>query len=136
MFALLLITKTILDMNNQAITVFYKWTAKPGKFDELKAIYDSVFKEMNENEPGTLAMHYFFDEEQGALIVNDLFADGQALGAHLGGTAAHHFPKLTEIATPGPFFFCGDVPEELKQAAIGMNMGAEFSKRISGFARS
>ena len=123
-------------MNNQAITVFYKWTAKPGKFDELKAIYDSVFKEMNENEPGTLAMHYFFDEEQGALIVNDLFADGQALGAHLGGTAAHHFPKLTEIATPGPFFFCGDVPEELKQAAIGMNMGAEFSKRISGFARS
>ena len=102
MFALLLITKTILDMNNQAITVFYKWTAKPGKFDELKAIYDSVFKEMNENEPGTLAMHYFFDEEQGALIVNDLFADGQALGAHLGGTAAHHFPKLTEIATPGP----------------------------------
>ena len=29
-------------------------------------------------------------------------------------------------AFPGPFFFCGDVPEELRQAAQAMNMGAEF----------
>lgn len=122
-------------MNNQAITVFYKWTANPGKFDELKAIYDNVFKEMNENEPGTLSMQYFFDEEQNALVVQDVFADGAALGAHLGGTAANHFPTLSQIAVPGPFFFCGDVPEELKQAAIGMNMGAEFSHRIGGFER-
>jgi hypothetical protein len=35
------------------------------------------------------------------------------------GTAAQHFPQLLEIAVPGPFFFCGDVPEQLKQAAIG-----------------
>jgi hypothetical protein len=34
------------------------------------------------------------------------------------------------------FFFCGDVPEELKQAAIGMNMGAEFSKPVGGFSRN
>ena len=123
-------------MNSQAITVFYKWTAKPGKFAELKAIYDNVFQEMDQNEPGTLSMQYYYDEDQEALIVNDLFEDGAALGAHLGGTAAHHFPQFVQIATPGPFFFCGDVPEELKQAAIGMNMGAEFSARISGFVRS
>ena len=36
-------------MKNQNITVFYKWTAKPGKLDELKVIYDKVFNEMNEN---------------------------------------------------------------------------------------
>ena len=123
-------------MNNQAITVFYKWTAKPGKFDELKAIYDEVFKEMDENEPGTLSMQYYYDEEQEALVVNDLFQDGGALGAHLGVTAAKHFPQLAQIAVPGPFFFCGDVPEELKQAAIGMNMGAEFSSHVDGFARN
>ena len=121
---------------NDNITVFYKWTAKPGKFDELKSIYHDVFKEMDENEPGTLSMQYYFDEEQNALIVNDVFANGAALGAHLGGTAAQHFPKLSEIAVPGPFYFCGDIPEELKQAAIGMKMGAEFSSRISGFSRN
>ena len=120
---------------SQAITVFYKWTAKPGKFDELKAIYRVVRQEMEENEPGTLTMQCYFDEEQNALVVFDLFEDGEALGAHLGVTAANHFSKLAEIAIPGPFFFCGDVPEELKQAAIGMNMGAEFSTHAFGFDR-
>ena len=123
-------------MNNQEITVFYKWTAKPGKFDELKAIYKEVCREMEENEPGTLMMQYYFDDEQNALVVHDLFKDGEALGFHLGVTAAGHFPKLVEIAVPGPFFFCGDVPAELKEAAIGMNMGAEFSSLVSGFERS
>ena len=123
-------------MNNQEITVFYKWTAKPGKFDELKAIYKEVCREMEENEPGTLMMQYYFDDEQNALVVHDLFKDGEALGFHLGVTAAGHFPKLVEIAVPGPFFFCGDVPAELKDEAIGMNMGAEFSSRVSGFERS
>ena len=122
-------------MNNSAITVFYKWTAHPGKFDELKSIYNEVFQQMQSNEPGTLMMQYYFDEEQQALIVHDLFANGDALGFHLGVTAAAHFPQLVQIATPGPFFFCGDVPEELKQAAIGMNMGAEFSSHVDGFAR-
>ncbi len=124
-----------METQNQNITVFYKWTANPGKFDELKSIYDNVFTEMRDNEPGTLGMDYYFDEEQQAIVVNDTFADGAALGAHLMGTAAHHFPQLVQIAKPGPFFFCGNVPEELKQAAIGMNMGAEFSNPISGFSR-
>ena len=123
-------------MNNQAITVFYKWTAKPGKFDELKAIYKEVCHQMEQNEPDAMMMQYYFDEEQGALVVHDLFRNGEALGAHLGTTAANHFPKLAEIAIPGPFFFCGDVPEHLKQAAIGMNMGAEFSHYAAGFQRS
>ena len=88
------------------------------------------------DQPDALMMQCYFDEEQNALVVHDVFKDGAALGTHLGGTAAGHFPKLAEIAVPGPFFFCGDVPEELKQAAIGMNMGAEFSTHAFGFERS
>jgi quinol monooxygenase YgiN len=123
-------------MKDQEITVFYKWTAKPGKLDELKAIYEQVYKEMNENEPDTLKMECYFSDEENAIIVHDLFKDDAALGAHLGVTAANHFPKLAEIAVPGPFFFCGDVPEELKQAAQGMRMGAEFSTHAFGFERN
>ena len=51
-------------MNDQSITAFYKWTANAGKFDELKAIYKNVFQEMHDNEPDTLSMKYYFDEEQ------------------------------------------------------------------------
>ena len=123
-------------MSTQEITVVYRWTAKPGKLDELKAIYEQVREEMESNEPGTLRMECYFADDAEQIIVHDVFADGAALGAHLGVTAAQHFPKLAEIAVPGPFFFCGDVPAELRQAAEGMNMGAAFGTHAFGFTRS
>jgi len=123
-------------MQNQQITVFYKWTAKPGKLEELRKIYTDVLEEVNKNEPGTLKMQCYFSEEENALLVHDLFADAGALGAHLGGTAAKHFPGLTEIAVPGPFMFCGDVPDEIKAAANGMNMGAIFATHSFGYDRA
>lgn len=121
---------------NTEITVVYQWTARPGKLDELKAIYEDVLREVEANEPDTLKMQCYFADASDALIVHDVFKDGAALGLHLGGTAARHFPALAEIAVPGPFFFCGDVPEALKQAAAGMNMGAVFGATASGFTRS
>jgi len=45
-------------MKNQEITVFYKWTAKPGKLDELEAIYQEVYKAMKEGKT-----HYSFSGE-------------------------------------------------------------------------
>jgi quinol monooxygenase YgiN len=122
-------------MNNQEITVVYKWTAKPGKLDNLKAIYKDVYGAMQDNEPDSLKMECYFADEENAIIVHDLFKDAAALGFHLGGTAAQHFPQLAEIATPGPFYFLGDVPEDLMQAANAMNMGAEFSTHAFGFDR-
>ena len=66
----------------------------------------------------------------------DLFKDPAALGQHLGTTAAGHFSSLLEIADPGPFLFCGEVPEEMKQAALGMGLDATFAPRIFGFDRN
>ena len=123
-------------MNGTEITVVYRWTANEGKFDELKAIYEDVAREMEANEPDALEMECYFAEESNSVIVHDVFKDGAALGLHLGGTAAHHFPRLSEIAVPGPFFFCGDIPAELKQAAEGMKMGAVFATHAFWFTRS
>lgn len=123
-------------MTNQAITVVYKWIAKPGKADELLAIYQEVEKQMKETEPDALKVDCYFDESSQVLIVYDLFKDGAALGQHLGTTAAGHFPTLLQVATPGPFLFCGDVPEELKQAARGMGLDATFAPRAFGFDRN
>lgn len=123
-------------MTNQEITVVYKWTARAGKAEELKAIYSEVEKQMQETEPNALNVDCYFDDNSNVLIVYDLFKDGAALGQHLGTTAAGHFPTLLQIATPGPFLFCGEVPEELKQAAIGMGLDATFAPRIFGFNRN
>ncbi len=123
-------------MTNQAITVVYKWIAKEGKAEELQAIYRDVTQQMQATEPNALKVECFFDETRNTLVVYDLFADSAALAQHLGTTAAGHFPSLLQVATPGPFLFCGQVPEELQQAALGMGLDATFAPRITGFDRS
>ena len=122
-------------MSNPNITVVYKWTAKPGKLDELKAIYGEVTEAMQKNEPGAEAVHCYVSEQDSAVHVRDEFKDPSALAFHLQHTAAAHFPKLLAIATPGPFFFFGDVPAELQQATEQMQLGAEFSSHAFGFDR-
>lgn len=122
-------------MDNQHVTVVYKWTAHPGKLDELTAIYAEVTREMEQNEPGAEAVHCYASQEENALYVRDEFKDAGALGFHLQTTAAGHFPSLLAIATPGPFFFFGDVPQELKAATAQMQLGAEFALHSSGFDR-
>ena len=122
-------------MDNQEIMVVYKWTANPGKAEELKSIYEDVEKQMKETEPGALKVDCYFDETTGVLMVADFFKDAAALGQHLGTTAAGHFPSLLQIAVPGPFLFCGDVPVEMQQAAKGMGLDATFAPRSFGFER-
>ena len=123
-------------MKDQEITVVYKWTANPGKAEELKAIYRNVAEAMKETEPGAINVQCYFDEGTDTLIVSDLFENAAALGQHLGTTAAGHFPDLLQIAAPGPFLFCGNVPEDMQQAAIGMGLDATFASNIFGFERA
>jgi len=122
-------------MNSNHITVIYKWTAQPEKLDELTSIYAEVTDAMKQNEPGAEAVHIYVSAEENALYVRDEFEDATALGFHLNNTAADHFPQLLSIAAPGPFFFFGDVPPELKQATEQMQLGAEFGTHTAGFDR-
>ena len=122
-------------MTSTNITVVYKWTAKSGKLDELKSIYEQVTEAMKQNEPDAQAVHCYVSEKDNALYVRDEFKDAGALGLHLSSTAAGHFPQLLAIAVPGPFLFFGDVPDELQQATEQMQLGAEFSTHAFGFDR-
>ena len=122
-------------MDSNQITVVYKWTAKPGKLNELSDIYKNVTAQMQEREPGAKAVHIYVSEVENAIIVRDEFADAGALGFHLSQTAAAHFPGLLEVATPGPFFFLGKVPDEMKQAVAQMGLQAEFGEHVIGFNR-
>jgi quinol monooxygenase YgiN len=122
-------------MDSNHVTVVYKWTAQPGKLDELTAIYREVTATMEQNEPGAEAVHIYVSESDNALYVRDEFADAAAVGFHLQSTAAAHFPELLAVATPGPFFFMGEVPEQMKQATEQMQLGGQFSSHIAGFDR-
>jgi quinol monooxygenase YgiN len=122
-------------MEGNQITVVYKWTARPEKLGALTDLYKGVTKAMEENEPGATAVHVFVSEDDNAIYVRDEFADANALGFHLNQTAAAHFPDLLAIATPGPFYFFGDVLAEMKAATQQMGLGAEFSGHMAGFDR-
>ena len=122
-------------MDQNHVTVVYKWTAQEGKLEELSDIYKSVADAMEANEPGAEAAHVYVSEAENALYVRDEFRDAEAVGFHLGTTAAGHFSDLLAIATPGPFFFLGDVPDALQQATEQMQLGGEFSKYLAGFER-
>ena len=123
-------------MKSQEIMVVYNWTAKEGKSEELKGIYNEVLEQMKATEPGAIRVGCYFDESSRTLVVYDLFKDAAALGQHLGTTAAGHFGSLLEIATPGPFLFCGDVPAEMQQAALGMGLNATFAPVAFSFDRT
>ena len=90
---------------------------------------------MEANEPGAEAVHIYVSEQDNAVYVRDEFTDATAMGYHLSTTAAAHFPQLIAIATPGPFFFLGEVPDELKQATEQMQLGGEFAAHTVGFDR-
>ncbi|UCE92670.1 MAG: hypothetical protein JSV73_07495 [Flavobacteriaceae bacterium] len=122
-------------MENQEVMVVYKWTAKEGSSEALKSIYKEVESQMKSNEPGALKVQCYFDESTSTLVVMDLFSDAGAVGFHLGTTAAGHFNNLLQIAVPGEFLFCGEVPEEMKQAAVGMGLNATFAPSVFGFER-
>ena len=123
-------------MENQNVMVVYSWTAKEGKSNDLKEVYTEITNQMNTNEPGALKVQGYFDESSSKLVILDVFEDAGAVGFHLGTTAAGHFEKLLQIATPGEFLFCGNVPEEMKQAAIGMGLNATFAPFVFGFERN
>ena len=122
-------------MDENHVTVVYKWTANPGKLDELATIYEAVTAAMEQNEPGAQAVHVYVSQEENALYVRDEFVDADAVGFHLGTTAGAHFGDLLAIATPGPFFFLGDVPDEMKQATEQMQLGGQFATHAAGFDR-
>ena len=122
-------------MSNRTITVVYKWTAKPGQLEALKGIYDGVTAAMKAQEPGALEVQVYASEDEYAVYVRDVFADADALEFHLSETAGPHFPSLLEIATPGAFYFFGDVPAEIQAAAKGMGLAAEFANQTNSFTR-
>jgi quinol monooxygenase YgiN len=122
-------------MDSKHVTVVYKWTAQPGKLDELTAIYREVTDAMEANEPGAESVHIYVSEQDNAVYVRDEFEDAAAMGFHLSTTAAAHFPQLIAIASPGSFFFLGEVPDELKQATEQMQLGGEFATHTAGFDR-
>lgn len=121
--------------NGSEIALTYVWTAHEGQEERLVATYGAVGEILEANEPGLISYEIAVSETGKQIVVHEVFEDGDALAFHLSETAAQFFPQLVEFATPGPFIFRGDVPDELRAAAYQMEMGAIFTGDWEGFER-
>ncbi|MDJ0826484.1 MAG: antibiotic biosynthesis monooxygenase family protein [Rhodobacter sp.] len=128
-------TAALAGGHSTEIDLTYVWTAKDGMGEQLVATYAAVGEVLEANEPGLLSYEIAVSETGDQIVIHEVFADAEALAFHLSGTAAQYFPQISQIATPGPFIFRGDVPEELKAAAYQMDMGAIFTGDWIGFDR-
>jgi quinol monooxygenase YgiN len=128
-------TSAFADTTSTEIDLTYVWTAHEGQAERLIATYEAVGEALEANEPGLLFYELAVSERGDQIVIHEVFEDGNALAFHLSETAAAFFPQLVEFATPGPFIFRGDVPEELRAAAYQMNMGAIFAGDWDGFER-
>lgn len=117
------------------IALTYVWTAHEGQEERLIGTYVAVGGLLEANEPGLLSYEIAVSEAGNQIVIHEVFENGDALAFHLSETAAQFFPQLVEFATPGPFIFRGNVPEELKAAAYQMKMGAIFTSDWDGFKR-
>lgn len=117
------------------IALTYVWTAHEGQEERLVATYGAVGEILEANEPGLISYEIAVSETGKQIVIHEVFEDGDALALHLSETAAQFFPQLVEFATPGPFIFRGDVPDELRAAAYQMEMGAIFTGDWEGFER-
>ncbi len=123
------------DATSTEIGLTYVWTAHEGQEERLIQTYQAVGDILEANEPGLIRYEISVSETGNQIIIHEVFEDGDALAFHLSETAAQFFPQLVEFATPGPFIFRGDVPEPLRAAAYGMDMGAIFTTEWTGFER-
>ncbi len=121
--------------NGSEIALTYVWTAHEGQEERLVATYGAVGEILEANEPGLISYEIAVSETGNQIVIHEVFEDGNALAFHLSETAAQFFPQLVEFATPGPFIFRGDVPDELRAAAYQMEMGAIFTGDWEGFER-
>ena len=121
--------------NGTEIALTYVWTAHEGQEERLVATYGAVGEMLEANEPGVTSYEIAVSETGNQIVIHEVFEDGDALAFHLSETAGQFFPQLVEFATPGPFIFRGDVPNELKAAAYQMEMGAIFTGDWEGYER-
>ena len=129
-------TAALADTASKSIDLTYVWTAHEGQEERLIGTYQAVGEMLEANEPGLLSYEIAISETGNQIVIHEVFEDGDALAFHLSETAAVFFPQLVEFATPGPFIFRGDVPDELRAAAYSMNMGAIFTGDWDGFDRN
>ena len=90
-----------------------------GKLEELKMLAAQCVQKVRENEPGALQYDWFLNETQTECVVQETYADSEAVLAHVANLGL----TLDAVLSLGDWTFeiFGSPSPELAAAAAGLN---------------
>ncbi len=104
-----------------------------GKFNEFEAVAKQMAA-VSEQEPGTLAYHFFLSADRKRCRLVEGYADVPAIAAHFDGPAVTEFvPQLIQFCSPVSMEFYGYPGTRV--TAIAAVFGAEVFTSWQGFDR-
>jgi quinol monooxygenase YgiN len=93
-------------------------TLDPNDLDEVTAIFEKFIKDVRENDTGTLAYHYFIDEDPLTIHVIEWYESPQAMLDHYAKLDLEAAGRLVQLVQLSPLHYYGNpTPEEEAQMA-------------------
>ena len=118
-------------MSSHIVTDF-QLSIKEGKFDDFKAIVNTMVEVTDVNEPNTLVYEYHINEDGTECHLLETFKDSNAFMVHL-GNVGHLFDTLFESATMTRAKIYGSPSAELQQALDPL--GVQYFTHFNGVTR-
>ena len=114
--------------------MIFQVTVEEQSIEEFKRLVEEITRAVGLNEPGTKSYQYHLNDGETKCVISELYADSEAVLAHLNGVAAQTIlPKIFNVSKINRFEVFGDPSEELQEALT--KSGSQNYHFFAGFTR-
>jgi quinol monooxygenase YgiN len=114
------------------VSYIVEFTIEEGQVDAFTSLASGYIEAVQANEPGTLGYQWYLGEGGTKCILQETFADSNALLTHLGNVGPS-LPELLAIAPITRLEVMGTVSDAAREALSGL--GAVHFPHLGGFDR-
>src|ERR671913_172592 len=121
-------------MNRNQIHFRAEFAIEEGKTEEYKKLVEDMSRMVEANEPGTLNYQFYIDESETKCIVNETYANSEAVFVHIAGFASQTIlPKIFRVSKISKHDVYGNPSKELQKVLTGF--GSQTYSAFAGFSR-
>lgn len=121
-------------MKHNRIHFRAEFTIEDGKMEEYKKLVQDMSRVVEDNDPGTINYQFYLNRSETKCIVNETYANSEAVLAHITGIASQTIlPKIFSVSRISRFNIYGNPSEELQKVLTSFvpqiyNLFAGFSR--------
>lgn len=121
-------------MKHNQIHFRAEFTIEEGKIEEYKKLVQDMRRVVEANEPDTINYQLYLNRAETKCIVNETYANSEAVLAHFTGTASQTIlPKIFNVSRISRFDVYGNPSEELQKVLTSFN--PQTYNLLTGFSR-